>query len=634
MKIPYSYIQNHIDSDIDIEELSEKFFQLGHEHELEDKIFNFELTPNRGDCLSLNGLLRELKVFYNLSLTKNTYESEIPNFDFNFINSSPSSCPKITFLKIEIENEIKEYHGELKDYFEIMRLNKNNFFTDISNYISFETGQPTHCYDLSKLGDKIEFSDVYLDEDIKFRTLLDTSIYLSGQNSVFKSSNEIINLAGIVGNKQTCCSLDTRSVIVECAYFNPESIIGKSIKYDVKSEAAHKFERGVDINCHEKILRRFLHLVDSHSTVKSVGLFSHSYEERKPKKIPYDLEKISKIVGITINEDELKKMLSHLSFEFINNEVSIPSFRNDIQNENDLAEEVARIIGYNSIPNKTISLKKNIDKDFSSNERKIKNFLIEKGFYEVINFPFVNEDSKNAIVLDNPLDSNKKHLRLGLKDSLISNLLYNERRQKDSVKIFEFSNIYSQSDYLSGTKKIGIIASGRVGKNHEDFSKKINDSYLNETLKPLSSQMKFEKISRSTLNSKLKSEILYTEIDLLEISKKLNDFYIETNNSRLFNKYEPISSFPLAVRDISFSLRDLSNSEKLQNLILNYENDIIKEVYIFDFYHNKVEEELKIGFRFTFQSVRKTLEDNEVETVIQNIINEAFKIKSVSVPGL
>ena len=178
--------------------------------------------------------------------------------------------------------------------------------------------------------------------------------------------------------------MDTRSVIVECAYFNPESIIGKSIKYDVKSEAAHKFERGVDINCHENS-KKISPLVDSHSTIKSVGLFSHSYEERKPK-ISYDIEKISKIIGITIDEDELQKMLSHLSFEFIKNEVSIPSFRNDIQNENDLANRVARIIGYNSIPNKTISLKQNIDTDFSSNERKIKNFLIEKGFYEVLTF--------------------------------------------------------------------------------------------------------------------------------------------------------------------------------------------------------------------------------------------------------
>ena len=142
---------------------------------------------------------------------------------------------------------------------------------------------------------------------------------------------------------------------------------------------------------------------------------------------------------------------------------------------------------------------------------------------------------------------------MDLKDSLINNLLYNERRQKDSVKIFEFSNIYSQGDYLSGSKKIGIIASGRVGKNHEDFSK-INDSYLNDTLKPLSSEMKFEKIRiYSQLKTKIR-DFIYRD-RLIRNFKKLNDFYIETSNSRLFNKYEPISSFPVAVRDIFLAKR-------------------------------------------------------------------------------
>ena len=168
MKIPYSHIIKHIDSHVDINKLSEKLFQLGHEHEIDEQIFNFEFTPNRGDCLSLNGILRDLRAFYKINLKKNIYEFDIPELTLDFKNLSQSSCKKITFLRIDIEDNIKNYKGALQEYFDDMELNKNNFFTDISNFISYETGQPTHCYDASKINSSIEFLDVDLDKKVSF----------------------------------------------------------------------------------------------------------------------------------------------------------------------------------------------------------------------------------------------------------------------------------------------------------------------------------------------------------------------------------------------------------------------------------------------------------------------------------
>ena len=147
MKIPYKHIIKHIQSKPLINELSERLFQLGHEHEIEDDVYNFELTPNRGDCLSLKGILRELRVFYDVDINFSIYEKEIAPLKFPFKNKNIGNCPIISFLKIDIEKNPTVYIDELSDYISDLNVKKNNFFSDVSNFISYETGQPTHCYD-------------------------------------------------------------------------------------------------------------------------------------------------------------------------------------------------------------------------------------------------------------------------------------------------------------------------------------------------------------------------------------------------------------------------------------------------------------------------------------------------------
>ena len=174
MKIPFKHFKKYIDNDININELSDKLFQLGHEHEIYDDIFDMELTPNRGDCLSLKGLLRDLALFYNISINEKTFDKEIKKFSFNFINDAKDFCRNISFLKIEIDEIPKNYKGSLDDYFIDLDNKKTNFFTDISNYISYETGQPTHCYDALKINEPIKLK--FTDTSSEFQTLLGKKI--------------------------------------------------------------------------------------------------------------------------------------------------------------------------------------------------------------------------------------------------------------------------------------------------------------------------------------------------------------------------------------------------------------------------------------------------------------------------
>ena len=546
---------------------------------------------------------------------------------------SPLDCPQISFLEIEIEETTENYKPYLKNYLKEIGNKKSNLFTDISNFISYELGQPTHCFDRNTIKGKLIFQNKYCNN--KFKTLLDTEIFLKDQNCVFTLDDEIISLAGVMGGASTCCSSETKKVLVECAYFNPESIIGKSIKYNLVSDAAHKFERGVDIESQEFVLRRFTKIVQDHANIKSIKFKSFIENEFESILIPIDIYKINKILGTSFDETECLGYLKNLGFD-ISNKITVPSYRHDIKTQNDLAEEIARIIGYNNIQSTPINLKK-INKDQQSKKTKmIKSFLCNNGFSEVINFPFSSEERAESITIDNPLDSNRKNFRTSIKDSLIENLLYNERRQKDSLKLFEVSNIYTKDEIIKQQKKIGIIISGRLGNNYKDFSKKLDKKYLSELLSKVFGKDMFTitEISRNNLTTKKKDKIFYTEALVNDIP---DDFLFnpkKDNEIINFVSYKPVSDFPSSSRDFSFSITNLEIVNDVVKNLNDITDEIVKDSFIFDFYKNEKLNLVKLGYRFIFQSNFKTLSEEEINKKVQEIINPIIEIDGVSIPGM
>lgn len=635
MKIAYSHLVSHIQESPTLEMLSDSLFQLGHEHEIEGNIFNMEFTPNRGDCLSVNGLLRDLSVFYNINHDQKVYADKLDELQIDFENLSQDICPHISFLKLEIDDIPNTYKGCLNDYFVDLNLNKNNFFTDISNYISYETGQPTHCYDANKVNGKLIFQELNIDQE--FETLLDKKINLTDKNSVFLLNNEIINLAGVIGGKSTSCSSETKTVLVECAFFKPEKIIGKSVKYDIQSEASHKFERSVDPACHETVIRRFIHLVSEYSNIKKMSFVSYKFRNIKAHKIPVDVSKINQIIGINLSEDEYLGYLSKLGFTINNSFITVPSYRSDIETQNDLAEEVARVIGYDNIPTKELSIPKRNISNNNDIENKLRYFLLDQGFYEVVNSPFVNSSSDTSIGVDNPLDSNREYLRTNLITSLLDNLIYNERRQKDSIKLFEISDIYILKDsQIDRIRRLSIIASGRVGHNYEDFSKKINKEYLTKLFKKSlpSENFDFQILNRDATKSKIKNEIIGCEVDINNFSTDVLNYKEISKSPDTFIQYSPISELPCSQRDLSFLIKDHTKCKYLEKFILEYDDELLKKVFIFDYFYNKKNGNIKIGFRFCFQSTDTTITEMQVNNVMDAIIECTKKIDGISIPGL
>ena len=635
MKVAYSHLINFLSAKPSIKDLSDKLFQLGHEHEIHDSIFDMELTPNRGDCLSLQGLARDLNIFYGAKIDTDKFKEAIPPLDLNFINNAISQCPQISFLNIEIKETIKPYNSYLDQYFKDLKINKNNFFTDISNYIAYETGQPTHSYDFDKI-DKNQ--PIILQEhsgNLMFKSLTGKDIELNESNLVFTNNNKVINLAGIMGNLSTSCSQDTTNALIECAYFKPESIIGKAVKYDLHSDASHKFERNVDPLCHDHVLRRFIQIVDEHADLLKISIVSFGNNTFNETEIDINHTKINSILGTDFSLEQYLESISKLGF-VVNKKISTPSYRSDIKHQNDLAEELGRVIGYDNLPRKNIDISVSESNDDDKIENIVRSFLINNGFYEVINFPFVSAEGNSAIKVDNPLDSNKNFLRTNILESLMENLEFNEKRQKDSIRLFEISDIYSLSTKIVKTKRLGVIASGRVGNNYLDFSKKIDLNYIKSLFEEVldTTDIDFKVFERSELNTKTLSEVIAFEIDLNINTDKILNLDIKPNPPTKIIKYSPISEFPSTYRDISYSVDDYKKIYLLQKKIELFKNKLLKNVFVFDFFENTKINLIKIGFRFTFQSKTKTLTDAEVDIMMDEIIASTLQIDGIKIPGL
>ena len=216
-------------------------------------------------------------------------------------------------LEIEIDKEPDVYKEYLEDYFKDLSLSKK-FFTDVSNYLAYEIGQPTHCYDFKSIKGSITLESCENTELFKPLTE-DNEIELNSNTLVFKDNNGVINLAGIMGSKDTACKKSSKKILIECAYFKPNAIIGDATKYNLNSDASHKFERGVDPNCHDFALRRFIKIVEEHAKILKLERYTLNKPTIK-KEIPIDLKLINNILGTDVDYTFFKNSLEKLGFDF------------------------------------------------------------------------------------------------------------------------------------------------------------------------------------------------------------------------------------------------------------------------------------------------------------------------------
>ena len=628
----------------------------------EDSIFDFDITPNRGDCFSHFGISRELSIIEDKKIDIEEFKLKKGKFktsDLIKLNIQDEDlCPRYA-CKIIKNIKVSESPQWLKEKLMLIGQKSVNNVVDLANYIMFDLGQPLHTFDYDKLNDqKIEVRLAAKNE--KILCLNNELNELSIDDIVIADSKGPVAIAGVIGSFNSQVDTNTTNILLESAVFNEVNVRKTSKKYDYIKEASKRFERGVDYDNVIYVMNKFTKLlIDIAGGEASADFVDIKCKKNRVKKIKFNLVDCNNFLGISLDNSEYKNIFSKLSIAFKSEKNSfictIPSYRNDIEREVDLYEEIARVYGYDNIP---ISSSFNnsyqaIIEDSEKINNQIKDILCSKGFYEHYSNSLYSDkvlgdfnDFKTSEIL-NESSQDMKYMRNSLLPGLLKAVSFNEKRGQTHFKLCEIGRVHALiKSYNKEENYMGLVW---YGENREHWSSKfIADIYyakgeitsLLKQLKVTSINFKVEESTLSVININIYSKKTY--IGYLRIlDKKLKDKYqikdsiviseisidkMKKNIIKDFN-YEKISPFPSISRDISILLNKQIKSSDIINCIYNSCDNLLIDANVFDVYSGEEldENSKSLAIKLIFQSKEKTLVDEEVD---QRMVSILEKLKS------
>lgn len=621
--------------------------------QLDDEVIDFELTSNRGDLLSILGMAYEIGALYNkkvkdIDLSFNESDEEITNaFDLNI---QTDNCP--LFLVKKVKNvTIKESPEFIKNRLIASGIRPINNVVDISNYVMLETGQPLHYYDADRLGNKLIVRMAHDKEEL---TTLDGQVrVLSNDDIVIANDNGAVGLAGVMGGLTTEIEEDTKNIIIESAIFNATSI-RKTSKKVLRSEASNRFEKGLDPRRTYMAMMRSCNLLEKYAdAVITKGIIEHKDIEIGDKKIDITLEKINKVLGITIPREEVLAIFKRLGFETDDKNtymtVTVPTRRIDISIAEDLIEEVGRIYGIDKIQGKKLTLPVKPGNS-NKNIRIVRSKLSSLGLNETLSYSlipekevhkFTNDIFDHVKVLD-PMSEDRNTLRYSLIPSLLSIYNYNKARSKKDISIYEVGKgFYKENDNYHEENKLAILMTGEyyLGLNSMKVDFYVIKGILEELLEYLGYKNRYslslenipEEFHPGQSASIILSGVNIGIIGKLHPSVSKEDIYvIEINLDKLFSfkvkhmQYKELSKYPSISKDMAFIVKKNILAGDVINVIKKACGKLLVDISVFDVYEgeNVGTDEKSIAFNLTFQDQNKTLSDEEVMDLFNKAINE------------
>ena len=627
-----------------------------------DKIINIGLTPNRSDAMSHMGVARDLRA----ALIQKGIKSELitPSVSSFHINSRTQKvnvyvedskmCPR--FSGVCIDNIIvKDSPKWLQNKLKAIGIVPINNVVDITNYVLHESGNPLHAYDLDKISTK-SIHVKTLKNKSNFTTLDGKSRQIRDSDLMICDNDTPMCLAGIFGGSKHGISINTSSIFLESAYFNPVTI-RKSAKYHgLNTDASFRFERGTSIENVEYALKRAAIMICELCD----GKISSDIIDEFPKKpnevsILLNFEKTNRLIGQEIPREEIKSILTSLDFK-INNitetgvGITVPFYRHDIYRECDVVEEILRIYGYNKINlSNKLSIPTNIGNENLSFkiEKTIAQSLMPLGFNEIMNNSLTNNQlnlfNRKDVVILNSISNDVSKLRTSLLESSLRTLKYNINRKNENLKYFEFGKIYeSINDSYNENRRLSITYSGKILSkswrnefiNAEFYSLKnivinifsklsieFNEKpiELNGFEKTLGLFIKDKKLAIIGLVDKntcgqfdIKQEVFYASIDIDLVHK-----YLNTN----FQKYKPLSKFQPVEKDMSFIIDKNIEYSQIKDLLMKSQIKNLINMNLFDVYEgDKIGNNKKsYALNFTLSNSEKTLNEKEIHLAMNKI---------------
>ena len=658
MKIQYSYLKNFLNTNLSQKKLSDVFTQVGFECEIEGDLIEFDITPNRGDALSLRGLEREFYAYQSKKPSQKIETSSLRLFqDKKIINQIDGSGCGNYHLKLDKGlQKIKNLDSKKRSFIESAGIPLINPLVDLGNYVMLELGAPMHVFDLAKLT---------LPINVRFPQDKNNSVSVIGgdlkhvqpSSLTIQDQSGIQAIAGIIGSEASSVSSSTSSIAVEAAFFRPEVIVNQARKYGLATDASHRFERGVDPEIQQSALERYLFLLDQIAKHDSVELYYSDSKKTKKKIVKLDVARFNKFSGLNLKASKAILMLKNLGFKVhAKNEknitFNIPSYRFDVSLEEDLYEELLRSYGYDNIPISKPKAGPITNTNKTNTLGNLRLGLVHSSFKELMHMPFVTRDSFHQLnsndwkpaELQNPINEKEPLLRGSLFRSLFAAVNSNIKKGHAYIKVFEAGNVFkkekngfTQSLHLSGivyyheplqTWSQRVLA-------YDFFSLKAEISKLLQTLgmqdiefQKASSLAPFNENALGIFFAKQKIAVI-GEIDLSVteklIKKQAYGFVIYPDkipSSSVNPKIVKTSKFPLSTRDINIVINKSISYEEVKSLISLAGIKHLVSFNLMDIFEGKdiPKGSVSMTLRFTFQSKTKSLLESEINSSMQMML--------------
>ena len=624
-----------------------------------DSIIKLDITPNRGDCFSVLGVARELSVINNLKLSLPNISSIKSSFKDEMKVKACAEAPSYfgrTIRDISVNSKTLPLIAERLKFSDQKLIDP---VVDITNYILLELGQPLHAFDRDKLRGNITVRTAFNKE--KIRLLDDQELVLDDSCLVISDEESAVAFAGIMGGKKSAVSASTNSIFLESAFFKPSIIRGKARRYGFQTDASLRFERGVDYKIQEIAIDRASILLRDTVGGRFGEVTSSTLKSQLPKqtKINLDLEKSNGLLGTKISKQVALRYFKGLGFapeSLKNGSISAipPSWRYDLTIEADLVEELARLEGYDSLPQLSLSpVYKKIELNSQSH---LSNLLSAKGFNEIISYSFISRDDHDlfgegvaALEVKNPISQNMSVMRTNLVSGLVSTFLHNLNHGQDSQRLFEIGNTFSLKNTKEVVEKntLAGLMNGKVNEdNWKEKAKDISFYDLKGVVQDLVREFKgpcvFENCKIDFLHPGMSSLIKInnkiigfmgslqpTYLDRLGLNEDIYIFSLDLEGlqKNVSSSFKEFSKFPSSSRDLSFIVNKSIASSSIENVIKSAAGKFFKDIEIFDVYEGKGIEEKKksIAISVSWQSTKQTLKDYEIDSAVERIVNSMKK---------
>ncbi|MBL1140667.1 MAG: phenylalanine--tRNA ligase subunit beta [Proteobacteria bacterium] len=626
----------------------------------DDNVIDVSLTPNRGDCLSLLGVAREVAVFNNIEFTEPKIEpvKVSSKAERKIKLTAKAECPHYVGRVIENIDANVNTPLWLSEKLRRSGIRSINVIVDITNFVMLELGQPMHAFDNDLLKGDIDVRFPGKNEQIK---LLDESEHQLKSNTLLISDESgPLAMAGVMGGFESAVTTESKNIFLESAFFAPEAIIGQSRQYGLHTESSHRFERGVDSQLQQKAIERASELIFQLCGGQAGPVVEMTSQEGIPENPQVILRKnqINRVLGVELEEQFVTETFSKLEMQckFKDNQwfIVAPSHRFDINIEVDLIEELARIYSYDAIQ---VASPANHLKMKSPNSahlavKQIREILINRDYQEVITYSFVEPEfnkllnsNNNALVLANPIAPELSEMRSSLIVGLLNSLQYNIKRQQERIRLFETGLVFKGNEDLKQDYHVAAVMYGNIYEKQWDMANVSSGFY---DLKKDVEVILFSLIDKASIEFKQSdSEILHPgqAVDVIidgneigcfgqlhpKIAAKLdlkNDVYLFDLEVKYLSKkdvikFKPISRFPSVKRDIAVVLDENIPLADVLSCVRNDATEALSNLELFDVYQGEgIEKEKKsLALGLTFQVTSSTLTDEEVETIMGNVLD-------------